>query len=371
MLYIMFLANGWKLSGFCSGGSRMKPVHFRKSRKVPISRALVSFLFTIVLVACGTSAVTTPSSPAQSYPSKTAKEPTNTALSLNLNSANLSVKAGDLLIQAGDGFQCPYDTGLHYSIDQLVLTSSRTTYSPDEIAQMKAYVGDPRTTTSTNTTSQGVLNGGTEPPPTLRWVLGGAISPIPGTSISSPCGAVLTLTNTGSTPIQIPKVGVQLKARPQQNSYQYRLIDVCSFLPQSQGQQENCAPTGGGGPGACSAYFATIQLGPGEQNAVFSALPSHEDPAYGIHCGTLTIAPAAQVQLYIDFSFAPNTPKSLIYSVLPTLTVDTAQGNQTLALSQLVSTLAFAGVSQFSCYGLQGTTFVLVKPSTSSPNWCI
>ncbi len=168
------------------------------------------------------------------------------------------------------------------------------------------------------------------------------------------------LTNKGSTPIQIPKVGVQLKASPQQNAYQYHLINICSLLPPSQ----LCGPQEGGGPD-CNHYYSSIQLGLGEKNTVFSAVPSESD------CGTLTVAPAAQVELDIDFSFAPNTPKNLIYSIMPVFTADTDQGGQTLALSQLGSTLAFASASQFSCYELQGTTFALIESPFPEPTWCL
>jgi hypothetical protein len=106
---------------------------------------------------------------------------------------------------------------------------------------------------------------------------------------------------------------------------------------------------GGGGPGDYSIYFASIQLELGEKNHVYSVVPGHEDPQNGTHCGTLAIAPAAQVTQDITFSLAAKIPDNLIYSIVPVLTVDTAQGEQMLALSQLVSTLAFAGVNQFSC----------------------
>jgi hypothetical protein len=250
-------------------------------------------------------------------------------------------------------------------MDQLVLASNRTTYSQDEIAQIDAYV-------SNNFGAWNFLSGKAVPPPTLRWVLGGAMDPIPGTYESSAaefypllCRAELSLTNTGNTAIQIPQVGVRLEERPQQNSYHYRLIDACTVIPQSQIDQFGCTPSQGGNPG-CAEYTASIQLGLGEKNDVFSAVPS----APG--CGALTIAPAAQIYLIFDFSLASNIPRNLIYSITPVLTVDTAQGGQTISLSQLVSTLAFANINQFSCYGLLGTTFVLEPSPVYGGNlWCM
>jgi len=211
-------------------------------------------------------------------------------------------------------------------------------------------------------------NPNAEPPPTLRWVLGGPTGEIPATTGIN-CEVNLNLTNTGTTPIQIPKVGVQLETSPQQNSYQYRLIDVCSLFPQPQ---QRCNFPGGGG-GACNFYFATVQLGLGAKNDVYSAVPAgiNNNTTPYSDCGTLTIASAAQVQLSITFSLAPGTPNNLIYSILPVFTVITAQGEQTLSLPRLVSTLAFASANQFSCYGLQGTTFVSVNSPDIQHNWCL
>jgi hypothetical protein len=334
----------------------MYSVRFRKLPKQFISKTLVALFLIILLTACGTNPG---SAPVRSQLSSTTKVATKVPASnsLNLNAANLNVQQGDLLIQSSGGFKCPYASGGPATVPgQLVFVSNPTTYSQAEIAQIRAYLNSNFLTSS--------------PPPTLRWVLGGSMDRIPGTpGGSSTCGVAIMLTNTGNTPIQIPKVGVQLKASPQQNAYQYHLLNVCSLLPPSQTGAGSCPPLGGGGPD-CNQYHASIQLGLGEKNTVFSAVPSAFD-SMNADCGTLTVAPAAQVKLNIDFSFAPNTPTNLIYSIMPVFTVDTNQGGQTLALSQLESTLAFAGASQFSCYGLQGTTFALITSPFSAPTWCL
>jgi hypothetical protein len=176
------------------------------------------------------------------------------------------------------------------------------------------------------------------------------------------------LTNTGNTPIQLSRIGVKLKARPQQNTYQYRLIDACSL------KVPYCPPTGEGGGGDCSVYFANIQLGQGEQNDVFSAAPTGFSG-----CSIPTITPGVQITLLMTFSLATNITQGLIYSVSPIFIVDTGQGEQTFALPQLGSTLAFASANQFSCYGLQGPTFVQVKSpvfaegsgSGKTQSWCV
>ncbi len=352
----------------------MIPTHLNKSSKPHISGTLVAVLLVIMLAACGTNPVTT-ASPAGAHPSSTAnrliKTPTAIStvppISLNINVSQINVDKGDLRIQSDTGFQCPYNP-LGIPMDQLVLASDRMTYSQNEINQMGDYVG-----TNFNWSAAKLLRGGTEPPATLRWVLGGSMDPIPGTLDTAPvvlndyfaCGATLTLTNIGSTLIQIPQVGVQLEGRPQQNTYQYRLIDACSVTPQSQVAQDGCTPSQGNNPG-CGTYAASIQLGLGEKNDIFSTVPSAQG------CGTLTIAPSAQTFLIFYFSLASNIPRNLIYSIAPILTVNTAQGEQTLSISQLVSTLAFASVNQFSCYGLKGTTFVLEQSPIFSQNlWCM
>src|SRR5581483_8760737 len=108
------------------------------------------------------------------------------------------------------------------------------------------------------------LSEGIQPPPTLRWVSGGGTTAIPGASPEQPgqpspgCSVTLTLTNAGTMPIQIPKVSVRLKAPPQSNSYQYRLIDICST---SGLNLPYCPITGSAGGGSCSIYYAAIHLG--------------------------------------------------------------------------------------------------------------
>ncbi len=349
----------------------MKSIHLRESPKQRGSSTFASFLLVIMLVACGKSPVTIPSS-AKPSPSNTTnqliKTPATTSSSsdLHLNGSQITVDRGNLRIQSKVGFQCPYYQ-IGVPTDQLVLASDRMTYTQDEIKQMGDYVGG-------NTSAASLLQGGKVPPPTLRWVLGGSMHPIPGTmgdgpgtsnSVYSACGGTLTLTNTGSTPIQIPRVNIRLEERPQQNSYQYRLIDACSVMPQSYIAVYSCIPSQGNNS-RCKLYTASIRLGLGGQNTVFSATPSTPG------CGTLTLAPADQIDLTFDFSLSSNIPQNLIYSILPILIVDTDRGEQALSILQLASTLAFASANQFSCYRLKGTTFVLEQsPVFSEKLWCM
>lgn len=278
----------------------MKPFHFRKLQKQPISQVLISLLLTLIITACGNiKAVNVPSGKVQtpsrvpSTVSQTINAPTSFPQfsdippNLNLNTKNISVAAGSLLIQSFAGFQCPYaqvEPPDDLELGHLVFTSDRTTYSQDEIAQMSSYFEDGNWNEVPIPGQQRL-----PPPPTLHWVLGGEIvdnTDPTGIPVGLPrapapsivCGAELFLTNTGSNPIQIPKVSVQLKASPQQNMYQYHLIDMCSITISA------CSLGQGGGSGNCSAYFASIQLEPGAQNTVFSAVPQ-SNPG----CATLTI----------------------------------------------------------------------------------
>jgi hypothetical protein len=59
---------------------------------------------------------------------------------------------------------------------------------------------------------------------------------------------------------------------------------------------------------------------------------------------------------------APASRDNLIFRVTPELTVYDGT-TQTLELSSLRSTLAYADPAQFSCYSLRGSTFVRTTPS--------
>ncbi len=346
----------------------MNPVHLKKSLGHFVARLLTIPLLVALLAACGSNAVATPSG--RTSPGSTATKPASAALSLSLNPTNISAKAGGLLVQSNDGFQCPYQSltspDQDLELGHLVLTSDLTSYSQAEIEKMRSYL-------TSYIQDGGVANGkilseGIQPPPTLRWVSGGGTTAIPGASPEQPgqpspgCSVTLTLTNAGTMPIQIPKVSVRLKAPPQSNSYQYRLIDICST---SGLNLPYCPITGSAGGGSCSIYYAAIHLGAGKQNDMFST------SLVGNPGCSATIPPTTQITLNLTFSLPTSGPQSLIYSIEPVFTVETTQGYQQVALPQLASTLVFASASQFSCYSLQGTTFVLLKSPSFGSIWCL
>lgn len=54
----------------------------------------------------------------------------------------------------------------------------------------------------------------------------------------------------------------------------------------------------------------------------------------------------------------PVSAQNDIYPVTPELVVDTSSGERTVSLVDLSGSMAFAAADQFSCWKLQGATFV-------------
>ncbi|MFL5624075.1 MAG: hypothetical protein ACJ788_00585 [Ktedonobacteraceae bacterium] len=341
-----------------------------------ISRILITAYLLFLLTACGSKNEGIRSPQRAPSASVTTNKPDSTPLAAAdvappLNKLSPSVDMSGLHIQSDFGIQCP-SMLLFGTLPKanLVLATDRLTYSSDELQQMRQYL--------MNNRYPGGYQGDPDPvpPPTLRWVTGAALQPIPGAEPRGfLCGARLELTNTGNAPIQVPSIGVRLLKDPEQNKYQYRLIDNCTLV--SPTSPDGCAPSQGNGPSHCDTYFASIQLGSGKADSVFAATPnghSYNDQFTPVPCGELTLNPTASATLIIDFTLASETSHNLIYSVVPELTLDISSGRQILAVPQLTSILAFADVSHFSCYGLQGTTFVKEQPVSSeykSTLWCV
>ncbi len=328
----------------------MHPNLFPKTHIVKILLLLL-----VVLTSCGTQ--NQPTTSLNSTPTSNSSSSTTSNLSdkLSLNNTGISIDKANLHIDVAAGVECPMDVlttgrpdnpGLPVSPriigNNLVLATNRLSYDSNELQQMRNYLKSIFFSQS----------GPTQMPDTLRWVLGGPT----GTSRAviyadgkldgyiDDCGFKLELTNIGQNAIQIQSVGVQLMGGTQQNNYQYRLIDICG------GNVLIIACGFGGGGSVCSEYYATIKLGVGSTNAVFSAMPVAGDPS----CGELTLNPRESKELYVYLY----SPHNLIYLVRPQLTLDTSNGSNTLPLTELTSRLAFANDNQFRCYALQGDTFV-------------
>lgn len=317
-------------------------MHPHISHKVVSIKLLIIVVILTLLVGCGST--NRNNGQAAETNVNHIETPTDTSTASDLanhpsaNKGNVVVDADSLHIQSDDRIECPQ--GDHpkpfFPPNHLVLATSRTMYNSTEVQQIKSYVNalfqsDDSTTTLIDSIA-------TPLPVSLTWASG-----------DMGCAVTLQITNTGDTTIQIPQVDVRLTAAPQQNNYQYRLIDVCSIILSDSCRCSGC----GAGGGSCSYYFANIHLGTGQQGSVFNDTPVSDSS-----CGQMTLAPSST--LYLNLLFSPSLPNHLMYSLTTELTLKTASGQQVLVLPQLGDVVAFADQSQFSCYGLQNQTFVPV-----------
>lgn len=261
-----------------------------------------------------------------------------------VNTGSIAVNEDNLHIQTNDVITCsPGNHDARWPPNHLVLATDRTTYNSSETQQITDYVD---ALLQTDETTGSIANISTPFPSTLGWATGGI----------GYCLTELEVTNTGGTTIQVPQVDVRLMATPQQNIYRYRLIDACSLSLKTPCKCGEC----GSGGGNCSLYSANIQLGMGQQNSLFSATPSSDSS-----CGEMTLKSGSTLTLFLSFKASPPTP--LIYSLTTELTLQTANSQQILALPQLGHSVAFASSSQFSCYALQGQSFVQESLYPSAP----
>jgi hypothetical protein len=315
--------------GDAVGGSR------RGSAAHP--RIVGVLLLTLVVLACGTTEPPTPTATPTPTPS-TASNPA------------IDVTADGLHIQTY-GLSCASPaapSGVNFGA-WLVLATTQLTYDASDLQQMRDYLGSLRSLT-------GATPGPT--PSTLKWVHGAPttsqIGPYRGVlRFYTPayCFDDLQITNTSTSPIQISQAGLRLQAVPQPNPLQYRLIDVCSL----GGAIVQFCQLNQGASDLCIAYDVQIQLARGASGAEDLAAPVGLDP-YKNPCPALIISPGAQVDLSLNFGSA----EPLVYFGALEFKLQTAAGQQqTLVLSQAPSTLTFADPSQFTCYGLQGTTFTV------------
>ncbi len=324
--------------------------------RIWISRILAVLLLFALLTGCGALPQPTPSSNVTPTSGSTISTSND---SLSPNKTGISIDEGSLHIDASNGIQCPSDfvtqgppdnPGNFINVlnpaNNLVLATNRLTYDSNELQQIKNYLN------AVSTDEQASV----PIPDTLQYVLGGPtttdtsrslyLSGVPNNFIDD-CTLVLQITNTSQNPLQIASVGVQLATDTQPNNYQYRLLDICNIL------SGGSACEFGGGPTPCDQYLAPIKLSAGSTNAIFSTSTLDTEA-----CGELTLNPGDVKNIFIYFY----SPQNLIYSLVPQLNVDTASGPNTLTLSALTSTLAFANSNQFTCYGLQNDTFVAESP---------
>ena len=195
-------------------------------------------------------------------------------------------------------------------------------------------------------------------PNTLTRLQGGVRVSYWPTPEETGCYETLRLINTGNNPVQIQSLEVRLAATPQQNKMQYRLVDICSLLK----IYDNCSQ-GRAGPEPFSYY---VKLNPGNAGKLFSL---QGNPTQELNVLQPIIYPNDVVDIEIFFNSSPN---NLIYSIIPDIVYNTSNSSKT-ALSLSSSTLYFADSSNFSCYTLQGDTFVDVSKIKLATwkGWCI
>lgn len=225
-----------------------------------------------------------------------------------------------------------------------VLATNRTTYDVGEIRALTDYTNSIQLYTDDEngdvvTLLPTIPEGPTpKPPSTLALATGG------------PCEAHIEITNTGSSTAIVERAGARLLADPRPNLYSYRLIDLCSMG--HGGSNGYCNAYYGGGP-ECDTYSATIPLSNGSVGTIYSAEPISSDPT---DCPAQMNVPPGSSAVILDEAFSASNQ---IFSVALQLTVMTSDGEKTLTLSQPSSPLIFAADTQFTCYALQGATFVV------------
>jgi hypothetical protein len=329
-------------------------MYSRFAKVLMLVRILIGVVLVVLLAGCnsntsstsgGNSSTTTHSQSVGTPTSSTTQD-----AAIPLPKTGVEIKTGMLQIQAPYGIACPND---NYSTapETINLTNQdQLTYDSGQIQQMEQYLDASFSTGETRGArpyweywdSNGAASAPV-PPPTLKLVPGGL----------GFCLGTMEITNLGSSPAQILGLDVRLTTTTQQNNYHYHLIDVCSLPTTIPKNIFTCPITPAG---ASSDLVYDFQLGRGDVNTVYQGQlePDPYDPG-----NTGTLNPGEIVFVHVHFSLAPSTPaNNLIYSLTPELTVSSSSQQETFALTQLNSTLAFADTSQITCYKLQGNTFV-------------
>jgi len=191
------------------------------------------------------------------------------------------------------------------------------------------------------------------PPSMLSWIPGTIVGDVDmRTLIGAGCFGEMELTNTGKNSILIRSINMQLTAKPVRTSpsFQYRMINLCALLT---GDERNSCPPQAAGSGPLFEFF---RLKAAPSGTVFTPKQEINDSEY--QSGSdIVLHPNDPYALPVLFYFM--SLDNLVYSLTPELLLDTPNGaQQAVALPQLATTLYFANPSQFSCYTLQGDTFV-------------
>ncbi|HEU5377803.1 MAG TPA: hypothetical protein VFV38_20460 [Ktedonobacteraceae bacterium] len=326
-------------------------------------KIVVTTLLILLLVGCGTDA-NSPSGvthPQQATPSD---------IPSSLSAHSISIDIAHMHIYSKEAISCinypALGTSVFYGVDNLVLNGQRLDYDPTEIQQMRSYIAAVYGSVRSPSIIPAL-------PSTLRWVSGTTVSDydgIPSNLLESGCYGEMDLTNTGSNPILIQSIQVQLTAPPVRinPSSQYRMIEICSLLIGTEAGN-GCPPMAGGS----SSVFEFFRFKPSSQDTVFTPRQQINDPQY--QSGSdLRLDPSTQSTLPIIFYFS--SLDGFSYSFEPQLILKTPNGDQqTVSLPQLATKVYFANPNQFPCYTLKGNLFVEMTNGirSDSPNgdYCV
>ncbi|MHB8598353.1 MAG: hypothetical protein ACYDER_16240 [Ktedonobacteraceae bacterium] len=258
---------------------------------------------------------------------------------------------GWLHIQSASGFACGFTSnGLPITPGSLVLPTVLPSYDQGTLQAMKNYL------TAANQSDAFVLDTVPYPAfPTNTSAFQLAAVNMFGGPFGSACGETLHITNIGNAPVQVAQVSTRLVADTQTNTQHYNLVDLCSIAASSI-----CFPRGGGEAG----YLADFNLGAGKANTTIPPISWGSGGRSG-SAQTLSLKPGEVAKVQLLYSATNN----LSFSLFPTFTLDWPGKQQTYAAPQLQTTFAFAAVSQFSCYALQGQQFMQVP--VDAAHWCM
>jgi hypothetical protein len=327
---------------------------FRKTMHIII---LIPFM--VVLIACSGNAVSA---------SSTSGTQDSSTLLTNLGSSPPIFVGERTFTSTGVSFHlgphsCPGRLGVESSFpsQNIVLKSRRLTYDELPLQQMKEYLlqNDPFGTGGIGKVAL---------PDTLNLAQGGLTSQgknqtSAGTFVSSNCVLSIDITNQSASTITLEQAGIQ-RVTAQQNSYQYRLIDICPLV-----QRPQCIPAIGG---PFTDFSATITLNQANSKARFVSdivgeIPDSTAPQGIREIRHIPILPYQTSRVDITI----NSQYNMIYSITPLITIGTSQGLQNFVLSSFSGAIAFANVNQISCYTLKDHSFELIKANDTNSALCI
>ncbi|SRR6266566_1161643 len=327
---------------------------------VPKLKCRFSILFFVFLLLSGCGPKTSTQHPLQTpipihtasvtlTPPDSRRSSLGTKVSLNLGRG--------IDVESASGFVCHFDKQGSGSPTPgtLVLSSVQPTYDQGTLQSLRNYL---------NSVGDGFIGGQPDIAPYPVFSADSmAFQLVAVNTADLGCSEVLQLTNNGNASVQISHVSLQFIQDTQANTQRYNLIDACSlslnFLAQG------CPPS----LGALEAsYVAQFNLPLGKANTIMSATCWGYDNSSGCSPQKLTLQPGEFAK--ITLKYFSNTHGNLSFSLQPLFTLDWP-GQQTMSYPapQLRVKFAFASLSQFSCYALQGQHFIEV--SLDPTHWCI